>query len=98
MYPWYFLDGYNVSTEESFYELTFNGDDFSVRIKEKNFGQYNIAKKNEKGYISYQGSNVKAIKSEDLSPTFRVLIPNVMFTSNKFHLEGVDGSAENWKQ
>src|SRR5690606_22075365 len=25
MTPWYFLDGYHVSTEESFYELTFNG-------------------------------------------------------------------------
>ena len=96
--PRYFLDGYNVSTEESFYELSFNGDNFSVRIKEKNFGQYNIVKKTENGYISYQGSNFKAIKSEDLSPSFRELTPNVMFTSNKFHLEGVDGSAENWKQ
>lgn len=98
IYPWYFLDGYNVSTEESFYELTFNASDFSIRVNEKNFGQYNIVKKNENGYISYQGTNFKAIKSEDLSPSFRELTPNIMFTANKFHLEGVDGTADNWKE
>lgn len=67
-----------------------------LRCKEKNFNE-NIVKSNANGLSTFSYLNAKAIKKEDLSPSISKLVPSVLFALNEFHLEGVDGVAEDWK-
>ncbi|MDZ7615343.1 MAG: transglutaminase family protein [Flavobacteriaceae bacterium] len=56
-----------------------------------------MIKKNEQSHISYTFNNLDAIQAESLSPHFRDIAPMVRFAPDKFHLAGVNGQADNWK-
>lgn len=47
--------------------------------------------------ITCEANNLIAIDREDYSPGLSSYTPLVRFATSKFHLEGVDGEAENWK-
>lgn len=95
---WSFLDGYRVSTENSSFIFNLNAE-IEFRKKESNFlPQYNIETIEKGSFINYRAKNLMAIESESYSPSFYDFAPNVKFALNKFHLKGVDGSAENWDE
>ncbi|PCJ97390.1 MAG: DUF3857 domain-containing protein [Flavobacteriaceae bacterium] len=94
---WYFLDGYNVSTEQSEYSIQFNNN-ASFRHKELNFNEHVINIEITANKISYKGQNLKAYKDEDYSPAFSDVAPRVKVALDHFHLEGVNGTAKTWKE
>jgi len=48
--------------------------------------------------INYQVNGIKAVSYEQLSPSFYDIFPWVRMATNKFRLEGVDGTADNWQE
>ncbi|GLB49065.1 DUF3857 domain-containing protein [Neptunitalea lumnitzerae] len=68
-----------------------------LKIKEGNLEGYNIEKKAFTSGYQFSVTNIPAIKPEAYSPPSEFLFPYVMFALNKFHLEGVDGQANDWK-
>ena len=95
---WYFIDGYNVSIEESHFTILYNKDELGLRYKEKNFVDYHIEKVELDGILHFSAKDLKAIKKEELSPSFSEFTPNVLMAINKFHAYGVDGNAGNWEE
>lgn len=94
---WSFLDGYNVSTEKSDFSVMVKNQ-FPFRSKEVNFEgvPITVSKSDEK--LSYVATHLKAFKQEVLSPPFNEFAPIVKVSLDKFHLEGVDGTATSWKE
>ncbi len=94
---WLPVNSYTQSVQKSTFKITFP-DDLTIQKVEKNFENYTIDKNSNNNSLSYQINNVTAIKYEELSPSFISLAPSVKLASNKFHLEGVDGVANSWKE
>ena len=94
----YFLDGYNVSTEESRYILEYDKDLFHPRFKEKHLEEYGIQRKETLTGVEFYGKSIKALKAESLSPAFKEFAPKLLVAIDRFHLDGHDGKAENWEE
>lgn len=94
---WNPLEGYNVSVEQSVFELE-NPENFPIRHQESNFEGLEIANASEGGKFKYTASNIASREHEILSPSFRKTIPQVLFSLDVFELEGVKGKTEDWKQ
>ena len=94
---WYFLDGYEVSTETSKYslEVTFNSD---IRVRERNLDAFGVTSTKNGKSFRYKVQNIKAIRKEPFSPEFNEIAPNISWALNQFSLKGVNGSAMNWKE
>lgn len=90
------IEDYGISVEHSIYELVYPVD-IGVRIKESGLDQIAFDKTNEQSRITYTFNNLNAIQAESLSPHFRDIAPIVRFAPDKFHLAGVNGQADNWK-
>lgn len=95
---WYFLDGYNVSTEESHYRLVYDKAEFTPRFREKHFSEYGIRKTETGEGIEFSGKLLPAIEKEALSPAFPEFAPKLMIALDRFHVNGYDGKAENWEE
>ena len=94
---WYFLGGYTVSVEKCVLNVSYPSD-LGFKKKEFQFSGYNIKKSEESTTkLGYIAQNILAQKLEDLSPSSEVLFPRVMMGLEKFHLEGVDGTATTWE-
>ncbi|WP_035653399.1 DUF3857 domain-containing protein [Flavobacterium sp. ASV13] len=94
---WYFLGGYNASVEKCILNVTFPSD-LGFKKKEFQFAGFNIKKTEETATkLSYVASNILAQKGEDLSPSPSDLFPKIIMGLEKFHLEGVDGTATTWE-
>ncbi len=95
---WAPIEGYSVSTEKSIITVT-SQPELGFKYKELNFSSnYDLTKEQDGNKISFVGSNLKAPKYEELSPSFLKIYPNVMMGLNLFHLEGIDGTAKDWKE
>ncbi|WP_163400609.1 DUF3857 domain-containing protein [Flavobacterium fluviatile] len=95
---WYFLGGYYVSVEKCVLNVTFPGN-LGFKKKEFHFSEFNINKTVDTDTrLSYEAVNILAQKAEDLSPSSRDLYPRIMMGLEKFHLEGVDGTATTWEE
>lgn len=93
---WTPLENYFLSTENS--KIAFNyPSDLGFKFKEDNFEGYAIEKTEKEGFLSFEAKNIQAIRNEDYAPSLKKFTPIVIFGLNKFHLEGVDGEAEDWK-
>lgn len=92
---WYPLDNYYLSVENAKYLIQFPSE-LGFKYKESNFDFFPITKEESSGILKYETKNVAAIKREEYAPSFRKFLPNVIFSLNKFHLEGVNGEAETW--
>ena len=94
---WYFLGDYNLSVEKCALNVTFPSD-LGFKKKEFQFSDFNIKKTGESNtQLSYTANNILAQKAEELSPFSSDLFPKVMMGLEKFHLEGVDGTATTWE-
>ena len=94
--PKWFPYSYYQGIVKSSYQIIFPND-IEIQKLEKNFENYNIIRSEKPSSISYEINNSPAIKHEDLAPYYLNIMPWVMVSSNKYHLEGADGSATNWK-
>ncbi|OMQ12785.1 DUF3857 domain-containing protein [[Flexibacter] sp. ATCC 35103] len=71
--------------------------DLGFKKKEFQFSGFNVKKITDTNtQLSYVATNVLAQKKEDYSPSYKDLFPKVMMGLERFHLEGVDGTATNW--
>jgi hypothetical protein len=94
---WYFLGGYYVSVEKCVLNVVFPNN-LGFKKKEFQFSGFNIKKTADTDTkLSYEAINILAQKAEDLSPSSRDLYPRIMMGLEKFHLEGVDGTATTWE-
>ncbi|GAA3758313.1 DUF3857 domain-containing protein [Flavobacterium ginsengiterrae] len=94
---WYFLGGYNVSIQKSILNVSFPND-LGFKKKEFLLSDFNIKKTVDTNTkLSYTASNILARKAEDYSPSVGDLFPKIMMGLEKFHLEGVDGTATTWE-
>jgi soluble P-type ATPase len=94
---WYFLGSYNVSVEKCVLNVSFPND-LGFKKKEFYFSDFNIKKTTDTDTkLSYIALNILARKVEDYSPSTDDLFPKVMMGLEKFHLEGVDGTATTWE-
>lgn len=94
--PRWFPLNYYQSVLKSSYKITFPNA-IKINKLEKNFENFNISKSEELSTLSYEINNTPSIKYEELAPNYRNIMPWLMVSSNKYHLEGADGSANNWK-
>ena len=93
---WRPLQGYNISTEKSTFDIVFDGS-VGVGKKEKNFSGLNIRDYSKEGHVSYIAENLEAIEPEELSPDFRSFSPVLMVAPLNFHYEGYSGRAGDWE-
>ncbi|TDO84290.1 uncharacterized protein DUF3858 [Flavobacterium chryseum] len=93
---WMPLRNFAVSIENSSLNVIYPND-LGFKKKEFQFSNFNIKKITDTNtQLSYTASNILAQKQEDYSPSYKDLFPNVMMALERFHLEGVDGTATNW--
>jgi len=94
---WSPVTGSFSSTENSVINITclpglgFKYKDFNIE------NHSNITKIDKENGISFVAKNIPAVKPEDYSPSLRNFTPHVLFGLSTFNLEGVDGTATNWK-
>lgn len=94
----YFIEGYNVSTEKSTYEVVYDKAVGTPRVLEKNLDKEHIQIEQSAGRVAYSAKNLPAMKYEDLSPHFRKVSPYARVAFDYFHIEGKDGFASSWKE
>lgn len=95
---WYPVENYFVSSEKTILNVTFPKE-LGFQKKEINFSdKYAIEKKETENSITYEASNLTALKSEENNPDFTKLVPVVYLKVKKFNLEGIDGEANDWKE
>jgi transglutaminase-like putative cysteine protease len=92
---WYPIDNYFLSTEHASYKII-NHENVQLDVKEFNIDIEGIENLSEGNTIYYKANNLKAIKSEYLSPNYNKILPLVMVAPQKFKLVNVDGYAANW--
>ncbi|REG96322.1 DUF3857 domain-containing protein [Flavobacterium aquicola] len=94
---WMPISNYFISIEKSVINVIYPSI-LGFKKKEFNFSDYKIKKiiDNEM-QLSYLLTNVSAQKYEANSPDSKVF-PKVMMGLESFNLEGVDGTAKNWKE
>jgi len=94
---WYPIGSYNQSVQQSTYHLNFPNN-LTIQKIEKRFNEFSIKSKEENNSLKFEINNSLAIKYEESCPSYMNIMPWLMIASNKFHLEGEDGTANNWKE
>lgn len=93
--PFYTNEGYYSTTQEKYLEIRSAAD---LGLKYKSFGaSKDIEIDSSPGVLKLSIKNAKAIMPESYSPGFRNVVGRVAIALDSFHLEGVDGSAQDWK-
>ncbi|PJJ10721.1 uncharacterized protein DUF3858 [Flavobacterium sp. 1] len=94
---WNPISNYFVSIEKSIINVTYPSI-LGFKKKEFNFSNYKIKKTiDNETQLSYLATNIFAQKYEANSPESKIF-PKVMMGLESFNLEGVDGTAKNWKE
>lgn len=95
---WYPISDFFESTEKSILNVNF-ASDLGFKKKESNFSGFSINKELDTDtQLKYVATNLPAQKAEDYSPMFSQVYPQLMMGLEHFNIEGVDGSATNWKE
>jgi transglutaminase-like putative cysteine protease len=93
---WRPLEGYFISTISSSYEVVYDAT-VGINKKERNFLEYDILDKSIDGVLKYEANNIKAIKSEVMSPKFLEFGPKLFVSPQNFYYEGYLGNTKDWK-
>ena len=94
---WSPIYSYDLSVENSSFKLIYP-ESITVRKLEKNSNNFNVKIHDSINSLDYEIKNAPAIKYEDFSPSISEVTPQLMVATNQFHLESVDGMANNWKE
>ncbi len=93
---WKPILAYRLSVEKSTYKIL-NPSKISIRYRETNFDDYPVKTNKTDLETSYSISNIPARLPEVYSPSLNNMTPMVKVALNEFSLEGVKGSAVDWK-
>lgn len=94
---WYPISGVYLSVEKSVLSMSYLPE-LGFKYKAFNFEGYsNISKQEGSNEIIFTANNIQPIKYEDYSPSYRSFMPHVLFGLTSFNLEGVEGTASDWK-
>lgn len=93
---WFFVPGYDVSVEKSRYQVTFSDSLFKPKVIEKNLEGHFVKSRQNGQSISYEVSNIIAVKHEILSPSFDKIAPRLMVNLPNFNYKNVRGNINNW--
>lgn len=91
--PWLPLEGYNVSTQYSKYEII-NTSGVNLKKKQTNFEGHNITQESE---FSLVAENIEALDPEVYSIGFKKIAPYMKVALEEFDMKGVKGSNKNWE-
>ncbi len=95
---WMPIANYFTSVEKSILNVYYPSN-LGFKKKEFNFLNFQIKKTvDTSSQLSYTVENIVAQKPEDMSPDFQNIYPKVIMGLESFNLEGVDGTAKNWKE
>jgi transglutaminase-like putative cysteine protease len=95
---WYPLSDYFVSVEKSILNVNYP-ENLGFKKKEFNLSNFKINKTIDTStQLSYTSANIISQKPEVYSPGFTAACPKVMMGLEFFNLEGIDGTAKNWKE
>lgn len=95
---WMPIANYFTSVEKSILNVYYPSN-LGFKKKEFNFLIFQIKKTvDTSSQLSYTVENIVAQKPEDMSPDFQNIYPKVIMGLESFNLEGVDGTAKNWKE
>lgn len=92
--PWLPNGSYYSSTQKSNLIINYNPD-LGMRFKQLNPSDQVIIDESP-GRLAVSTTNFMAITPEAHSPGFTQIMPRILFTLDKFHLEGVDGEGQDW--
>lgn len=95
---WFFIDNYLLSVEQSIYEVTYAQPNLKPIIKEINLNGLQLEKDSTATSITYQVSNLSAIKKETLCPSLRNISPRLMVRLKNFRYKGISGDVDSWKE
>ena len=95
IYPWKPIYNNGLAIQNSSYTIKYPKE-LGLIVDEHNFEGFEVNKLEGVEGLTYRIDNVKAISKEDYCPELSSFTPQVDFALNKFHLEGLDGSASNW--
>ncbi len=96
IFPWNPVDDYFESVEKSEFKISYPSN-LGFKYKEMNFENKIINKTEKDNFLSYATENLLAEKPEDYAPSFQKIFPSVIFSLEKFNLEGVEGTTKNWE-
>ncbi len=95
---WMPLNDYFLSIEKTILKVVFP-QNLGFKKKEINFNNFQIKKLiDSPTQISYSGNNFMAQKIEEFNTEKTNILPKLMMGLEVFNLEGVDGTAKNWKE
>jgi Domain of Unknown Function with PDB structure (DUF3857) len=93
---WYLYTNYNSSIVQKSLVIIYEP---SLGLRQKVFDPNGILNiKEGQGQYSVKSTNIEALLMEAYSPDWHRMVPNILFATDKFHLEGLDGTAINWKE
>lgn len=96
--PWYFLSNYLVSVVKSHYSIAYDKPQLKPEIKEYNLEKIVVSKQEGVGMITYDASNIVAMKRESLGPAFRDIVPRLKVRLKRFNLKGEKAVVSDWKE
>ena len=94
--PWRPISASHLSLEKSVFTFTNNGN-LAIRSKEKNLSNYSVSKSKKGASLSFEITNIPAIQPEIFSPSISEMLPYVKIVPENFSLEGISGTANDWK-
>jgi len=94
---WNPIQGSYESIEKATFSI-FASPELGFKYKEFNTnGIQNITKEEKPNGVRFTASSLAALKDEEYSPSYQNYVPHVLFGLGSFNLEGVEGTASNWK-
>lgn len=93
---WKPVSNYRCSVQKSQFKVI-NNSGIPLRYKEKNFKGYAVVSDHTDQEYFYSLSNTPAPEWEVYGPGISEITPTVLLALNSFHLEGVNGAANNWE-
>jgi len=95
IYPWQPIYNLELAIQNSSYTIKYPKE-LGLIIDQQNFESFEVNKSEGPEGLTYRMENQKAIPREDYCPELSSFAPQVGFSLNKFHVEGIDGTAANW--
>ncbi len=92
---WYLYTNYNSSIERKSLTISYEP---SLGLRQKVFDpDGNLKIKEGQGMYTVESANLESLLEEPYSPDWQNMVPNILFATDKFHLEGIDGAAKSWE-
>ncbi|MFY7729261.1 MAG: DUF3857 domain-containing protein [Flavobacterium sp.] len=93
---WSPVEGVFLSTVKSERRFTVEPS-LGFRYKEYNFADVKLEKQQQGNTYTFSAANIPALRSEEEAPSLSKVRPYILFSLNRFNLEGVEGTVADWQ-